>query len=81
MKFPIWFKKSKGGYFYIPTHFAGWICYIISFVDVIAAFYKLSGPNMNSTEQLKAVFPVLILNFIVLAFVIFFTTEKQKEEE
>lgn len=36
---------------------------------------------MNSTEQLKAVFPVLILNFIVLAFVIFFTTEKNRRRK
>ena len=80
MKFPIWFKKSNGGFFYIPTHPAGWVCYLISFLDMVAAFYKLSQPGMNSTEQIKAVFPILVLNFAVLAVVIFFTTEKPKEE-
>jgi hypothetical protein len=80
MKFPIWFKKSSGGYFYIPVHWAGWLCYIISFADVTAAFYKLSEGTSNSTEQLKAVFPIVILNFAVLAVVIFLTCEKPKKE-
>ena len=80
MKKQIWFKKSKGGFFYIPVHWAGWLCYIISFVDVLAAFYKLSGATTNATGQLKAVFPVVILNFIVLAVVIFLTSEKPKEK-
>ena len=79
MKLPVWFKKSKGGYFYVPVHWAGWLCYIISFADMMAAFYKLSEGTTNTTEQLKAVFPVLILNFIVLAIVIFLTAEKPKE--
>ncbi len=79
MKFPNWFRKSKGGYFYIPIHWAGWLCYLISFADVVAAFYQLSDRTMDSTEQLKAVFPVVILNFVALAVVIFFTSEKQKE--
>jgi uncharacterized membrane protein len=80
MKLPIWFKKSKGGYFYIPVHWAGWLCYIVIFVDVMAAFYKLSEGTTNTTEQLKAVAPIVILNFFVLAVVIFLTTEKPKEE-
>ncbi len=80
MKFPIWFKKSEGGYFYIPTHWAGWLCYLISFADVMAAFYKLSEGTTTTTEQFKAVAPVVVLNFIVLAIVIFLTTEKTKEK-
>ena len=81
MKFPIWFKKSKGGYFYQPVHLAGWICYIVSFIDVMAAFYLLSEGTTNSTHQLKAVAPVVIINFIILAVVIFFTCEKEEEED
>ncbi len=80
MKFPTWFRKSKAGYFYIPMHWAGWLCYIISFADVLAAFYKLSEGTNNTTEQLKAVFPVVLINFVVLAVVIFLTSEKPNEE-
>ncbi len=80
MKFPIWFKKSKGEYFYIPSHFWGWFCYFISFADVTSAFYILSEGTNNSTEQLKAVAPVVIINFAVLAIVIFLTSEKPKTE-
>ncbi|MCX6188865.1 MAG: hypothetical protein NTW54_04570 [Bacteroidetes bacterium] len=80
MQFPTWFRKSKGGYFFSPIHWAGWLCYIISFADVAAAFYKLSNGTMNSSEQLKAVFPVVILNFAVLTVVIFLTSEKPKEK-
>lgn len=80
MQFPIWFKKSQGGYFYVPVHWAGWLCYIISFADVIAAFYMLGDGKTNTNEQFKAVAPVLIINFLMLAVIIFFTCEKPKKE-
>ncbi len=79
-KLPVWFKKSKGGYFYIPVHWAGWLCYIVSFADVMTAFYKLSEGTNDTTEQFKAVLPIVVLNFIVLAVIIFLTSEKPKEE-
>jgi hypothetical protein len=80
MKLPVWFKKSAGGYFYVPVHWAGWLCYLISFADVVAAFYMLGGNSNSPTEQLKAAAPVLILNFALLAVVIFLTCERPKEE-
>jgi len=81
MKLPIWFKKSNGGYFYIPVHWAGWLCYIISFGDITVSFFILSEGTTNTTEQFRAVLPVVLLNFIVLAVVIFLTSEKREKEK
>jgi hypothetical protein len=80
MKMPVWFEKSKGGFFYKPVHWAGWLVYLLSFLDITASFYMLSEKNMTPADQLKAVFPIVLLNFFVVAVIIFMTTPKKKED-
>jgi hypothetical protein len=81
MKIPVWFEKSKGGFFYKPVHWAGWLVYIMSFADITASFYMLSEKNMKPADLLKAVLPILVLNFFIVAVIIFITSPKSKKEK
>jgi hypothetical protein len=74
-----WFKKSKGGVFYKPVHWAGWLVYILSFADITASFYMLGQKHMTPAEQLKAVFPIVLMNLFVVTVIVFLTTPKTKK--
>ncbi len=81
MKFPVWFIKSKGGYFFKPVHFWGWVCYVISFADITYAFYAMNAPGADPGQQFKNVLPIVLVNLVILGMIISFTSPKEKEED